>query len=50
LGQSYMPAQEFQILANPNDTGPWYNLTEAHSISTPEWSFTKADLKRFSDN
>lgn len=51
LAQSYMPAQETQILVNPNSQilSPWYNLTEDASgkIITPEWEFTVNDLKRF---
>jgi len=49
LAQSYMPAQEIQILQNPNNAGsPWYTLKEG-DIVTPEWTFTHADLKRFEE-
>lgn len=49
LAQSYMPAQDIQILANPNndDMSPWYFLEDADTIITPEWTFNKGDLKRF---
>ncbi|PCJ87554.1 MAG: hypothetical protein COA57_04525 [Flavobacteriales bacterium] len=50
LAQSYMPAQEMHILKNFNDSqlSPWYNLSEANeSVETPEWTFSKNDLKRF---
>lgn len=49
LAQSYMPAQDIQILANPsnNDTSPWYSLEDIDTIVTPEWTFNKNDLKRF---
>lgn len=50
LAQSYMPAQEIQILKNNNNTNinPWYSLTEIKDyIQTPEWTFTVNDLKRF---
>ncbi len=50
LAQSYMPAQELQILKNPNDgdLSPWYSLSEIlNSLRTPEWTFNKADLRRF---
>ena len=49
LAQSYMPAQEIQILINPNsdDLSPWYSLNCDNSIQTPEWDFIKGDLKRF---
>jgi hypothetical protein len=50
LAQSYMPAQNIQVLANPNDKGlnPWYVLDDQQEdIRTPEWTFTIRDLKRF---
>jgi len=49
LGQSYMPAQDFQILANNSNSkiSPWYELDTANPIVTPEWTFYKSDLKRF---
>lgn len=48
LAQSYMPAQETQILINPNDPkiSPWYS-SENDIILTPEWRFQKSDLRRF---
>lgn len=54
LGQSYMPAQQMQILQNPMNpdaNNPWYNLAELkeQTIKTPEWVFKKTQLKRFSD-
>ena len=49
LAQSYMPAQEIQILMNPSNEhlSPWYELNNAENIITPEWNFSKSDLKRF---
>lgn len=49
LAQSYMPAQEIQILKNPahKDGNPWYDLSSNPTIKTPEWTFTSEDLKRF---
>jgi hypothetical protein len=46
LAQSYMPAQETQILKNPNDTNssPWYTLPTS-TLETPEWDFNATDLK-----
>lgn len=46
LAQSYMPAQEIQILVNPVDSklSPWYTLNNA-TIYTPEWTFEPGDLK-----
>lgn len=46
IAQSYMPAQELQILNNPNtsDESPWYKIQEGN-IYTPEWNFTSDDWK-----
>ena len=51
LAQSYMPAQDIQILKNPNNSelSPWYNEDFDGSLFTPEWTFEKSDLKRFKD-
>ncbi len=48
LAQSYMPAQETQILVNPKNAeiSPWYKLKEGE-VKTPEWTFTTSDLKHF---
>ncbi|MFB6258512.1 MAG: DUF4846 domain-containing protein [Flavobacteriales bacterium] len=47
LAQSFMPAQEIHILENPNDPdiSPWYTLDPEKGLKTPEWKFTKRDLK-----
>ena len=49
LAQSYMPAQQTQLLINPNDKNlsPWYSLDFGDTLNTPEWTFTKDQLKRF---
>lgn len=48
IAQSYMPAQDIQILCNPaNPESPWYKLEDINQITTPEWTFTSKDLKRF---
>jgi len=50
LAQSYMPAQEIQILQNPNgNSSPWYSTDFGDVLSTPEWTFKATDLKRFED-
>jgi hypothetical protein len=52
LSQSYMPAQDIQILCNPDDIllSPWYRLPQRMSIiRTPQWEFSTADLKRFKE-
>ncbi|MCE7925722.1 MAG: hypothetical protein DYG98_21940 [Haliscomenobacteraceae bacterium CHB4] len=52
LAQSYMPAQEIQILKNPSDEklSPWYSADFGEVVETPEWAFQKSDLKRFGIN
>ncbi|MCK5170910.1 MAG: DUF4846 domain-containing protein [Bacteroidales bacterium] len=47
--QSYMPAQDIQILINPNNKkiSPWYSVDFIGDLETPEWTFKKSDLKRF---
>lgn len=49
VGQSYMPAQEFHILKNPDNPGlsPWYPVDFGDKLDTPEWAFKRTDLKRF---
>lgn len=49
LAQSYMPAQQTQILINPHNSqlSPWYELDNNSAILTPEYSFEISDLKRF---
>lgn len=53
LAQSYMPAQDTQILVNRSDPkiSPWYELDIKQStIDTPEWTFLSSDLRRFEDD
>jgi hypothetical protein len=48
LAQSYMPAQDFQILKSPNQNSPWYDLNEGSDyIDTPEWTFQPSQLMRW---
>jgi hypothetical protein len=54
LSQSYMPAQDIQILLNPNNDYEtvWYstkNVKDKGSLHTPEWAFELKDLKRFKE-
>jgi hypothetical protein len=48
LGQSYMPAQDFQVLATPE--GPWFSL-EVDAVDTPFWPapFPWSSLRRLPD-
>jgi len=50
LAQSYMPAQDIQVLKNPSnkELSPWYTL-ENEQILTPEWTFNKTALNSTSD-
>jgi hypothetical protein len=49
LAQSYMPAQDIQILKNPmnKSLSPWYSDKFDGDLITPEWIFKKSELKRF---
>lgn len=50
LAQSYMPAQETQILVNPvnEKLSPWYELDSLQDpIETPEFLFKTTELMRF---
>ncbi|MBU0764864.1 MAG: DUF4846 domain-containing protein, partial [Bacteroidetes bacterium] len=51
LAQSYMPAQEIQILRNPgnDETSPWYSINFGEELLTPEWTFNSTDLKMFDE-
>ncbi len=49
LAQSYMPAQDIHVLKNPQnkDLSPWYSINFKKRLITPEYTFSKTDLKRF---
>ena len=49
LVQSYMPAQDIQVLVNPQNENlsPWYRLAPEEDLSTPEWQFNYSQLRRF---
>ena len=49
LAQSYMPAQDIHLLNNPSDKNlsPWYQVTAAEKMVTPEYLFTTNDLKKW---
>ena len=52
LAQSYMPAQEMQVLQNPRNSSlsPWYEYNDGDAkITTPEWEFFPDQLMRFED-
>jgi len=47
LAQSYMPAQDIHLLLNPSNhsLSPWYEVNEEATIETPEYTFTRHQLK-----
>jgi hypothetical protein len=47
LAQSYMPAQEIHVLRNPEAPHPWYALDFGDTLVTPEWTFTRRELRHF---
>lgn len=47
LAQSYMPAQNLQVLLNPLTNDVWYNTNQMYPLKTPEWTFDQGSLKRF---
>lgn len=48
LAQSYTPAQELEIMDNPNDLGsPWYDLNFGETLMTSGMYFQKDELKSF---
>ncbi len=49
LAQSYMPAQDMHILKDPAGTAdsPWYAMPSGEQIVTPEWTFTRDQLRRW---
>lgn len=48
LAQSYMPAQELQVLKNPENSGlsPWYEIP-TNRLVTPEWTFELNQLREW---
>jgi Domain of unknown function (4846) len=49
LMQSYMPAQDIHVLKNPatTDGSPWFAIDFGETLVTPEWRFTRSQLKRW---
>jgi len=48
LVQSYMPAQDIHVLANPGAPGSaWYPARKSGRLETPEWVFSYTELRRF---
>ena len=49
LAQSYMPAQDIQVLRSFEVISPWYRARSSGELQTPEWVFRYGNLRRFSD-
>ncbi len=49
LAQSFMPAQDLHVLANParGAGDPWYRADFGAALRTPTWTFRAEELKRF---
>jgi hypothetical protein len=47
LVQGYQPAQDVVINPNNEKISPWYELKDLNDLITPEWHFTKDQLKRW---
>ena len=47
LAQSYMPAQDIQILVGDDGMTPWYDLNFGDYLYSAEYTFSKNDLKSF---
>ncbi len=45
LAQSYMPAQDIQILKGDREGSPWFSANIEDTLRTPEWTFNISDLK-----
>lgn len=45
LAQSYMPAQDIQILKGDNEDSPWFTANIEDTLITPEWTFKVSNLK-----
>jgi hypothetical protein len=47
--QSYMPAQQMHVLNNPAaaDGSAWYGTDFGETLETPEWRFSRSQLRRW---
>ncbi|UKS29567.1 DUF4846 domain-containing protein [Paenibacillus sp. HWE-109] len=51
LAQGYTPAQDIHILQNEanGEGNPWYSTAFEGNLKSPEWTFTREQLYRFTD-
>jgi len=47
IGRGNTPAQDLEILKNPEGKSPWHRFKSGDSFQTAQWTFKKTDLKRF---
>ncbi len=49
LVQGYQPAQDMHVLVNPinEELSPWYEILDEETVFTPEWHFTRNELRRW---
>jgi hypothetical protein len=47
LGQSYNPAENFNILKSGTSISPWFEVDFGANLITPQWGFTKEHARRF---
>jgi hypothetical protein len=48
LAQSYLPAQDIELLRNPvTPASPWYIIDGDNALTTPEYLFPPGSLRRF---
>lgn len=47
LAQSYMPAQDIQILKGNKEGSPWFSSIFADTLITPQWTFKDTELKNW---
>lgn len=45
LAQSYMPAQDIQVLKGDDEGSPWFSANLKDLLRSPEWTFKPSDLK-----
>lgn len=47
LGQSYNPAENFNVLKSNSDISPWFRVSFEDNLYTPQWIFEKQHARRF---
>jgi hypothetical protein len=47
LGQSFNPAENFNVLKSDGKYSPWFEVDFGEELKTPQWSFLKEHARRF---